>query len=254
MAAAAYYPPLEEKINIVSHAIGLVLSIVALVLMVVRASLYGDAWHIVSVSIFGASLILLYAASAFYHGAKDPTVRSRLRVFDHATIYVLIAGTYTVTVRDLNNCEKTLSFTIEEAGDLVVSGVPTDALCFGDNSGSIDLTVVGGTPGYTFNWSNGATTEDISGLVAGSYTVTVRDANNCEKTLSFTIGEPTDLVLSGTPSDALCFGDDSGSIDLTVVGGTPGYTYSWSNGATTEDISGLVAGTYTVIVLDLNNC
>ena len=95
MAAAAYYPPLEEKINIVSHVVGLVLSVVALVLMVVRASLYGNAWHIVSVSIFGASLILLYAASAFYHGAKDSTVRSRLRVFDHATIYVLIAGTYT---------------------------------------------------------------------------------------------------------------------------------------------------------------
>ena len=86
MAPAAHYPPLEEKINVASHVIGLILSVVALVMMVVRASLYGDAWHIVSVSIFGASLILLYAASAFYHNAKDPKVRSRLRVFDHATI------------------------------------------------------------------------------------------------------------------------------------------------------------------------
>lgn len=95
MASAHYYTPLEEGINIVSHVLGLVLSIVALVMMVVRASLYGNAWHVVSVSIFGASLILLYAASALYHGAKDPKTRSRLRVFDHATIYVLIAGTYT---------------------------------------------------------------------------------------------------------------------------------------------------------------
>ena len=95
MAPAKFYSPLEEKTNIVSHAIGLVLSIVALVIMVVRASLYGNAWHIVSVSIFGASLILLYAASSFYHSARDPKARGRLRVFDHATIYVLIAGTYT---------------------------------------------------------------------------------------------------------------------------------------------------------------
>lgn len=91
----SHYSPLEEKTNIISHAIGFVLGIVALVLMVVRASTYGNAWHIVSVSIFGASLILLYAASTIYHSAKDPKTRSRLRVVDHATIYVLIAGTYT---------------------------------------------------------------------------------------------------------------------------------------------------------------
>jgi hemolysin III len=90
-----FYSPLEEKTNIISHAVGLVLSVVALVLMVVRASEYGNAWHIVSVSIFGASLISLYAASAFYHSAKDPDLRSRLRIIDHATIYILIAGTYT---------------------------------------------------------------------------------------------------------------------------------------------------------------
>ena len=91
----SHYSPLEEKTNIISHAVGFVLGIAALVLMVVRASTYGNAWHIVSVSIFGASLICLYAASTIYHSAKDPKIRSRLRVFDHATIYVLIAGTYT---------------------------------------------------------------------------------------------------------------------------------------------------------------
>jgi len=89
------YSPLEEKTNVISHAIGFVLGVIALVLMVVRASTYGNAWHIVSVSIFGASLICLYAASTIYHSAKDPKIRGRLRVVDHATIYVLIAGTYT---------------------------------------------------------------------------------------------------------------------------------------------------------------
>lgn len=91
----SHYSPLEEKTNIISHAIGLGFSVVALVLLVVRASLYGNGWHIVSASIFGASLISLYAASTFYHSAKDPKLRARLRIIDHATIYVLIAGTYT---------------------------------------------------------------------------------------------------------------------------------------------------------------
>ena len=90
-----HYSALEEKTNIISHALGLILSVIALLLMLVRASQYGNIWHIVSVSIFGVSLITLYAASTFYHSAKDPRRRARLRVIDHATIYTLIAGTYT---------------------------------------------------------------------------------------------------------------------------------------------------------------
>lgn len=89
------YPPLEEKINVISHAFGLFFSVVALVLLVIRASNDGTVWHIVSFSIFGFSLILLYAASTFYHSAKTPIVRKRLNIFDHASIYILIAGTYT---------------------------------------------------------------------------------------------------------------------------------------------------------------
>ena len=90
-----YYSPIEEKINIISHAIGFILSIVALVLLVTHANLHGDVWHIVSFSIFGASLIILYAASTFYHSAKKSELRNRLKIIDHASIYVLIAGTYT---------------------------------------------------------------------------------------------------------------------------------------------------------------
>ena len=103
MSEIKHYSPLEEMTNIISHAIGLFFSIVALVVMVVRSSLYGNSLHIVSVSIFGASLIALYTASTFYHSSKDPQRRSRLRIFDHATIYVLIAGTYTpLTLITLN--------------------------------------------------------------------------------------------------------------------------------------------------------
>jgi len=90
-----YYEPKEEKFNVISHAIGLVLSIVALVLLVVFSSLKGNAWHIVSFSIYGASLIVLYAASTFYHYVQNPKLRYKLNIFDHSAIYVLIAGTYT---------------------------------------------------------------------------------------------------------------------------------------------------------------
>jgi hemolysin III len=89
------YSPLEERINIASHAAGLFLSLVAGVLMVMRASLHGNAWHVISVCIFGAGLVSLYAASTAYHSATRPQSRARLRIIDHATIYVLIAGTYT---------------------------------------------------------------------------------------------------------------------------------------------------------------
>lgn len=89
------YPPVEEKLNVVSHAIGLFLSIVALVFLVVRATHFGDARLVISFSIFGFSLILLYAASTLYHCIQSPVLRSRLHIIDHASIYVLIAGTYT---------------------------------------------------------------------------------------------------------------------------------------------------------------
>ena len=95
MDTTNHYSPLEEKTNIVSHAIGLGLSIIALLLMLLRASGSGNILHIISAGIFGVSLIALYAASTFYHSAKDPKKRARLRINDHATIYILIAGTYT---------------------------------------------------------------------------------------------------------------------------------------------------------------
>ena len=90
-----YYSPIEESINIISHATGFIFSIIALILLNLRADLYGGFWNIASFSIFGISLVVLYAASTLYHSAKKPELRIRLKVFDHAAIYVLIAGTYT---------------------------------------------------------------------------------------------------------------------------------------------------------------
>jgi len=92
---AREYPETEEKLNVITHGIGFLLSVAALVLLVVRASLYGTALHIVSATIYGSSLVVLYFASTAFHMAKDQKTRSRLNVFDHASIFLLIAGTYT---------------------------------------------------------------------------------------------------------------------------------------------------------------
>ena len=89
------YSKAEERLNIWSHFIGFLLALAALPLLIVKASVQGTAWHIVSFSIFGASMVILYAASTLYHYAKRPELRKRLRIFDHAAIYLLIAGTYT---------------------------------------------------------------------------------------------------------------------------------------------------------------
>jgi hemolysin III len=92
---AKKYEKKEEILNIVTHGIGFLLSIAALVLLVVFASIQGDAWHIVSYSIYGTSLVILYLASTLFHWSKKPSRRLKLNVFDHASIYALIAGTYT---------------------------------------------------------------------------------------------------------------------------------------------------------------
>lgn len=90
------WPPLhEEVVNAVTHGVGLALSVAGLVVLVVLASLRGTAWHIVSCSVYGATLVLLYTASTLYHGIRSPRAKRVLRVLDHSAIYLLIAGTYT---------------------------------------------------------------------------------------------------------------------------------------------------------------
>ena len=90
-----YYPAAEERLNIISHGLGFVLSVVALVMLILKAQKLGESRHLVSFIIFGASMVLVYAASTFYHSAKTHRLRIRLNILDHAAIYILIAGTYT---------------------------------------------------------------------------------------------------------------------------------------------------------------
>ncbi|QQS27662.1 MAG: SprB repeat-containing protein [Sphingobacteriales bacterium] len=164
------------------------------------------------------------------------------------------AGDYDVTVTDANGCTMGLSITLTEPAGLTLTETHTDVLCFGGLTGAIDLSVSGGTVPYTYSWNTGAVSEDINGLGAGDYVVTVTDANGCTMGLSITLTEPAGLTLTETHIDVLCFGGLTGAIDLSVLGGTMPYTYSWNTGAVSEDINGLGAGDYDVTVTDANGC
>ena len=129
-----------------------------------------------------------------------------------------------------------------------------------DANGSVTVTGSGGTVAgdYTYTWSDGQTTATATGLAAGSYTVTVKDDNNCQAVAGpVTITEPTAVSASmGVPSMITCNGDANGSVTVTGSGGTVAgdYTYTWSDGQTTATATGLAAGSYTVTVKDDNSC
>lgn len=166
----------------------------------------------------------------------------------------LAAGTYTVTVTDDNGCTVTGSYTVNEPTAITVSGIVTNADCNGNATGGVDISVSGGTPGYTYSWSNTATTQDISLVAAGTYTVTVQDNNACTVTSSYTVTEPNTLSITHSSNNVTCFGLSDGSIDITANGGTTPYGYLWNTSATSQDLSGLAANTYTVTVSDNNGC
>lgn len=170
---------------------------------------------------------------------------------NQASITVNLPGTYTVVVTDCEGCTATASYTKPPA--LEVTAVTTNVTCYGGTNGSIDVSVSGGTPSYHYLWNDGATTQDRSGLSAGTYTVTVTDENDCTATLTKTITQPTELIVTAVVTNVTC-GGSNGAIDVSVSGGTPPYDYLWNDGATSQDRTNLTAGTYTVTVSDEHNC
>ena len=163
-------------------------------------------------------------------------------------------GTYIVSVTDANGCVVADLAVVTTSGTTIsVASTLTDATCNGSN-GIIDLTPTSGTAPYTYIWSNGATTQDLSGLIAQTYSVTTTDVGGCNNVLNLTIGliGPSDL-LTDSIQNLSCNGVGDGAINISLVGNPP-FNYLWSNAATTEDLSGLSAGTYTITVVDGNNC
>ncbi|MFT4981011.1 MAG: hypothetical protein ACI9UR_000858, partial [Bacteroidia bacterium] len=164
------------------------------------------------------------------------------------------AGSYTVIVTDDVACQQTVSGTVTQPAMLEAATAVDPVTCHGLANGTIELTVTGGTTDYTYDWSNGATTEDLVNLGPGTYGVLIEDANGCTATASGAVTESDTLGASSIDVDVTCFEGSDGSIDLTPTGGLAPYTYSWSTGATSEDVSGLSAGSYTVTFVDQNAC
>ena len=173
-----------------------------------------------------------------------------------ASIVGVAAGTYNITITDANGCTDTSSVTITEPASLAAASVvDSNASCNGGSDGSATASATGGTAPYTYLWSNSATTASIVGVAAGTYNVTITDANGCTDTSSVTITEPTTLVASSlVDSNASCNGGSDGSATASATGGTAPYTYLWSNAATTASIVGVAAGTYNVTITDANGC
>lgn len=171
----------------------------------------------------------------------------------------LCAGDHVASVTDENGCITNQTITINQPTQITSNGVIGNVTCNSLCTGSVNLTVSGGTPVYTYSWTNGNPAEDPTNLCLGNHTVTITDANNCVVTNSFTITQPTALALSFNKKDVLCNGDCTGTTGVDVTGGTAPYTYSWTPlgpfpGSVLDTIVNLCTGIYSVSVTDANNC
>ncbi len=132
--------------------------------------------------------------------------------------------------------------------------IPTHIQCPGLSTGAAELNISGNSGPYVINWSNGATTERIENLSAGTYIVEVSDANGKNLLKGVTINEPQEIEVAFNVRNLLCFGASNGNIDISVSGGTMPYTFAWSSGETTEDLENISAGEYFLVITDANNC
>lgn len=170
----------------------------------------------------------------------------------------LISGTYTVTIRDTNNCESTVSFNITQPDALGASvSVVSQVICNGGTDGSISLLASGGTAPYEYSQDGTTfgTESDFISLTAGSYSFVIRDASGCTTTVSETIVEPDLLMLTLQPTNISCNGAADGTITPTTTGGTAPFEYSLDGTSFQSGVfNGQSAGTYTLTVRDANGC
>jgi gliding motility-associated-like protein len=172
-----------------------------------------------------------------------------------ATISNLAGGSYTLTVSNASGCSVTASYTVGAAPSAVVFNAPVivDVSCNGGSDGSITASASGGTGVLGYLWSNSQTGAQITGLTAGTYSLSVSDVSGCSATTSYVVNEPAALALAAPAiTDVTCFA--GGSITASASGGTGTLNYNWSNSQSGASISGLSAGAYSVTITDQNSC
>lgn len=166
------------------------------------------------------------------------------------------AGIYSIKATDKNGCELTRSAEVREPEKILeAEGTVTHVNCHGMSNGAVTLKVSGGSPGYHYQWSNDATTKDLTAAPAGVYNVVITDIHKCTIERTFVINQPAEgLTITHTHTDVACRGNNTGSIAVTATGGTEPYNITWSNKAKTLTQENLKAGFYTINISDKNNC
>jgi len=214
------------------------------------AKCFGQATGEIIIGITGGTPDFIYVVSS-----GGNTIDSTSSSLSLDTISNLSQGTYHIIIYDNFNCITSGNVTVGEPTQLEISDTITNVSCFNGNNGSITINTNGGTPNYSYIWSNLDTTSTITNLIANNYSVTVYDNNLCEVTANFIVSQPTSPnTLTITKTDIDCFGNNSGISTASMNGGTSPYSYIWSNGYTDSTITGLSIGTYYVTVTDANNC
>ena len=166
----------------------------------------------------------------------------------------LSSAIYVVTVTDAQGCQNSAIALVNDNGAPVITvNSVTNLNCYGNGNGAIDVGISGGTPPYNIEWSDGALTEDITGLTAGPYEIIVTDNNGCVASESITLTQPAVLTATAIDTAASC-GASNGSATINVTGGNPPYSYLWSNGAITPNIQLLTSNVYFVTITDANGC
>ncbi len=168
----------------------------------------------------------------------------------------LSAGIYTLQITDIVGCTYPPKDYEVESSSIAIDAVINDVSCWGEADGSIVLTPTGSGQPYTFIWSpNIGNSQSVTNLSAGTYTVNVVDINGCSYEESFVVNQPAPLEISNIIiNNSSCNGAADGSINLSIIGGTPPYGFSWSNNSNAQNLTGLIAGTYTVTITDVNSC
>ena len=170
----------------------------------------------------------------------------------------LAPGTYEVTVTDEDGCSETVSVEVAAGVEITATAVSTDASCFGDDDGEVELSAEGGTGSFQYSddGNNFGQDNEFDDLLAGTYDFFVQDENGCVESVEATIGEPEAIVVTGIVSEGSVTGE--GAIDVTVTGGSLPYTYEWIgpgvSGQDGQDLEGISTGSYTVDVTDDNGC
>lgn len=163
-------------------------------------------------------------------------------------------GNYTVVITDTNGCSETTTIQLVNNTILTLNNTSGNTSC-NNNNGWINVSVSNGSNPYSYQWSNGQTTNSINNLSPGNYSLTCTDANGCKATIIYTISGLQDSIdVNFNVSDVKCFGDSTGAINTTIDGGTAPYSYLWNNNFTTASITNLFQGIYSITITDANGC